>query len=132
MEGFSKMYRVRTKLCQDIKDFHEKFNMKYDGNTRILPQKIADARWRHQQEETDELGLALEHEKPVDALDAIVDIVYVALGTAYMMGLDFETAWDRVHEAIMKKVSKATDRSPIDVVKPEGWQEPKLDDLCTQ
>ena len=74
------------------------------------------------------------------ALDALVDLVYVALGTAHIQNFDFEAAWKRVHEANMQKVlakdlptyvqGKAwRDKSPMDVVKPHGWIAPSLEDL---
>lgn len=78
--------------------------------------------------------------RDVKALDALVDLVYVALGTAHIHGFNFSEAWKRVHEANMKKVlakdcpefvqDKAwRDKSPMDIVKPEGWLPPSLEDL---
>jgi predicted HAD superfamily Cof-like phosphohydrolase len=67
-------------------------------------------------------------------LDALVDLVYVALGTAVMQGFDFEEAWRRVHAANMLKTkySRANPgkrKSSFDVVKPIGWIRPNLSDL---
>jgi len=67
-------------------------------------------------------------------LDALVDLVYVALGTAYLQGFDFNEAFRRVHEANMKKVrarqkSDSKRASSYDVVKPVGWTPPDLSDL---
>jgi predicted HAD superfamily Cof-like phosphohydrolase len=69
-----------------------------------------------------------------ESLDGLVDLVYVAIGTAYMHGFDFQSAWDRVHEANMKKIrapsAEASKRkSSFDVVKPEGWEPPTHTDL---
>jgi predicted HAD superfamily Cof-like phosphohydrolase len=70
-------------------------------------------------------------------LDALVDLVYVALGTAYMHGFDFNEAFKRVHEANMKKVRAVSMRdskrgSIYDVVKPEDWTPPDLSDLVKE
>jgi len=67
-------------------------------------------------------------------LDALVDLTYVVLGTAYLHGFDFNEAFRRVHEANMKKVraEAKTDSkrgTAYDVVKPEGWTPPDLGDL---
>lgn len=84
-----------------------------------------------------------------DALDALIDLTYVTLGTADLMGFknpvppaaktQFETsiwfaAWTRVHEANMKKepVVNAKESSRgfgIDLKKPKGWLKPQFKDL---
>jgi predicted HAD superfamily Cof-like phosphohydrolase len=69
-----------------------------------------------------------------DMFDALIDLVYVALGTAYLHGFDFDEGWARVHAANMKKVRAETDEqskrgTSYDVVKPDGWEPPDLSDL---
>jgi predicted HAD superfamily Cof-like phosphohydrolase len=111
----------------DIVDFHEKFGLQYEGPARSLPQDLSSFRLNFMIEETDEYILA---EKRADQLDALVDLVYVAMGTAYLHGFDFEEAWRRVHEANMAKVRGPSQRSgEYDVIKPEGWKPPYLGDL---
>lgn len=68
-------------------------------------------------------------------LDALVDLTYVVLGTAYLHGFDFNEAFRRVHEANMKKiraVSKHDSKrgTSYDVVKPAGWEPADLSDLA--
>lgn len=114
-------------MWQDIKDFHEKFGLKYDGPPRDLPVDLATFRLGFIFEELDELITA---EKRADQLDALVDLTYVILGTAYLHGFDFQEAWNRVHAANMAKVRGPSKRSEaFDVIKPEGWTAPVLDDL---
>lgn len=58
--------------------------------------------------------------------DALVDLVYVAKGTAAMMGLPWAALWDDVQRANMAKVRGQTHRgNAFDVAKPPGWQGPK-------
>lgn len=69
-----------------------------------------------------------------EQFDALIDLTYVAIGTAYLHGVDFDEGWRRVHEANMKKVrvERAADSkrgSTYDVVKPLGWAPPDLSDL---
>lgn len=65
------------------------------------------------------------------AADALADLVYVALGTAHMMGLPFDAIWAEVQRANMTKEraeSARDERSKrqhvFDVVKPAGWTPP--------
>lgn len=113
-------------MIGDIKAFHEKFGLDYNAGPRWLPQELEDFRRQFMQEELDEYIAADTLE---GKLDALVDLVYVALGTAYMSGFNFQEAWRRVHEANMAKVRGESGRSSYDVVKPEGWQPPYLGDL---
>ncbi len=67
-------------------------------------------------------------------LDALVDLMYVLLGTSYLQGFDLKEAWNRVHAANMTKIrtERADDSkrgSVYDVVKPEGFRPPDLSDL---
>lgn len=73
-----------------------------------------------------------------DALDALVDELYVLLGNAHLHGFTrarFVEAWNRVHAKNMQKVRALADGSdskrgtPLDVVKPEGWVAADLSDL---
>lgn len=95
----------------------------------------------------DTSGRSNHLESLADALDALIDLEYVLLGTAIMMGFYapppvatskrgtiWGEAWQRVHEANMKKVRAvvATDSkrgSTFDVIKPKGWTAPTFGDL---
>lgn len=137
-------------LFADIKAFHEKFALTYSGPPRVLEEELAKFRVGFLAEELGEY--CLDHQNteemvyqikgnmapqnvPLDKqFDALIDLVYVALGTAYLQGFDFNEGWRRVHEANMKKVRalRAVDSargSTYDVVKPEGWVPPSLTDL---
>ena len=84
----------------DIIDFSEKFGLTY----RDYPRKLSDEEKRFRIvcmfEEVQEYADA---ETMEDELDALVELVYFALGTCYRHGYCFESAWQRVHEANMKK-----------------------------
>ncbi len=61
------------------------------------------------------------------AADALVDLVYVALGRLYEMGVHAGHAFRDVHNANMTKVRGRKARaveSDADAVKPEGWKPP--------
>ena len=143
-----------TRMWCDIVDFHHKFRLTYQGPPRMLPDDLGDFRGLFMVEELEEyLDLPkdslVDHAKAlvakrgpikdtingrVDRLDALVDLVYVALGTAYLHGFNFAEAWRRVQRANMSKVrAERADQSKrgstFDVVKPEGWKAPDHTDL---
>lgn len=116
----------------DIVDFHEKFDLAYDGPPRLLSGEVFIFRSQFLYEEVTEYRGSTQ---TVDQLDALVDLVYVALGTAYLQGFNFAEAWRRVHAANMQKVratlaSDSKRHFAYDVVKPEGWKQPDLFDLA--
>lgn len=135
----------------DIAEFHMKFGLEYDGPPRVLPADLSNFRRKFMQEELNEYG---EHEGQAAAewsdkrspdlanythhlehmLDALVDEVYVVLGTSYLHGFKFREAWRRVHAANMLKVrathaEQSARGSLFDVVKPAGWEPPSHKDL---
>ena len=120
-----------NQFLKDIEAFHIKYGLAYNGQPRMLDEKTSSFRAGFIEEELDEYILADTME---DKFDALIDLVYVALGTAYLHGFDFEEGWKRVQAANMKKV-RATQAdqskrgSTSDVVKPEGWEAPDLRDL---
>lgn len=132
----------------DIEEFHRKFGLLYKGKPRLLPPELAEFRRGFLQEEKDEY---VSHVEACDIavrecdeaevthqlahmLDGLVDLVYVAIGTAHLHGFDFREAWRRVHAANMTKVRarRAEDSlrgTTYDVVKPDGWLPPRHEDL---
>ena len=125
-----------SSMMQDITNFHEKFGLPQREIGKSPSNKLANFRIKFILEELQELNTAMGTENLGEVLDALVDIVYVALGTAYCFNLPFDEAWKRVHEANMKKV-RATDPSAskrgstLDVVKPIGWEKPDIEGLLS-
>jgi predicted HAD superfamily Cof-like phosphohydrolase len=117
-----------------IAEFHEKFGLAYNEGPRQLPTELKEFRIKFLLEELTEYVSASFNENKAEQLDALIDIVYIALGTAYLQGFDFAEGFKRVHEANMKKVrateaSQSLRKSTLDIVKPKGWQVPDLTDL---
>lgn len=116
----------------DVQDFFDKFDLTYEGLPRSLPHDVWKFRIKLMTEELFEYATA---ENNFEELDALVDLVYVAIGTACEHGFDFDEAWRRVHAANMRKVRARPDGSDSkrgsghDVVKPAGWRPADLSDL---
>lgn len=76
------------------------------------------------QEEVEEF---LEAEDVVDQADAMIDLIYFALGTLVEMGVKPEPLFRIVHEANMKKLwpdGKPHYNEDGKTVKPPGWTDP--------
>jgi predicted HAD superfamily Cof-like phosphohydrolase len=117
-------------MINDIKEFHEKFELTYEGKPTALPIEVARFRMNFMHEELEEYAVAVINKDLEGQLDALVDLVYVALGTAYLQGLPFQAAWDEVHACNMRKVKAGPNGegskrgSKHDVVKPLDWVGP--------
>lgn len=92
-----------------------------------------DLHLRNIAEETGELITAANAKDWAGLLDAMVDLEYVVIQYALDCGFDTGAAFDRVHEANMRKVGpdgKFIFNDYGKVMKPEGWEPPYLDDLA--
>lgn len=149
-------------LFEDIVEFHVKYGLDNDMNPRELPEDMAPFRIGfmieelaeyaqhsgytnlsralnelHENIKQDSRWLLKRNEGGRDLemqFDSLIDLVYVAIGTTYLHGIDFDEGWRRVHEANMKKVRVASAegskrKSKYDVVKPKDWTPADLSDL---
>lgn len=125
-------------LFKDVGDFHAKFTLLQATAPSLLTQRKLQERIEFMQEELDEFIMACainpttwEPDKERDQdlpgqADALVDLVYVALGTAQMLGLPWQELWNDVQRANMAKVRGTTHRGhAVDVTKPQGWVGPQ-------
>jgi predicted HAD superfamily Cof-like phosphohydrolase len=140
-------------LFSDVGVFHHKFDLDRFGQTistgertetgfprsaliepNLLSQTDFMFRLDFMREEICEFADAHEAGDLPKMADALVDLVYVALGTAHLMHLPFDDVWREVQRANMAK-ERATDaddprsvrKNALDVVKPEGWKPPDVE-----
>lgn len=112
-------------MMADVVAFHGKFGLTMGRSPRRLTRRKAVERINFLAEELAELKTAVFNKDLPGQADALVDIVYVALGTAAMMGLPWGELWDDVQRANMAKVRGVGKRGNLeDVVKPPGWAPP--------
>jgi hypothetical protein len=114
-------------MFKDVGEFHEQvLELDPPIHVSLISGEWCIERARFLIEEVEEFGGASMVGDMVGAADALADIIYVALGTAWQMGLPFEQIWQVVHDANMKKRRGMTKRgNAIDAVKPEGWVAPE-------
>jgi predicted HAD superfamily Cof-like phosphohydrolase len=134
-------------LIGDVEAFHRRFGISYDGQPRLLDKELGEFRLKFMREEIDEYSKAMilasydVTQRPQfvgrhleEMLDALVDEVYVAIGTAVFHGFNFREAWRRVHAANMRKqrapsAQESKRGHASDVIKPVGWEPPCHADL---
>lgn len=117
-------------MYEDIEKFHEKFQLPQTDVPAFANTELMEFRIKFMMEELKEFEEAYDNKDLVKAFDALIDLVYVALGTAHIMNLPFVTGWYHVHMANMKKVRakhahESKRGTAYDVVKPKGWVGPE-------
>lgn len=87
------------------------------------------------EEEFNELDMARSFNDHTEQLDALVDIIVVAIGAIISMGVDPQRAWNEVIATNIAKIDpktgKVRKRADGKVLKPEGWQPPDLSKFTT-
>lgn len=119
-------------LQQDIIDFRNKYGLPILEEPGFIDDDQLSYRLGHIEEEMRELNTAVENRDLVEVADALTDIVYVTIGTALTLGINFQSCWDEVHRSNMAKRRAMKDGSDskrgsgFDVVKPPGWTPPDI------
>jgi len=143
-----------SKQHNDVGKFHKRFGLPTSESLRkptYLRREAIMFRLRFLFEELGELADAygiqaiVELKPKIDAgldfqdmpkiADSLIDLAYVVHGTAHMHGLPWDKLWQEVQRANMLKERARTDglnstrSSSLDVVKPEGWKPPRIEDV---
>lgn len=142
---------------EDVGRFHTKFSLPVsEGKPKEMTRALIQFRMKFLLEEVREFAEAAGYELLWDStegfyfgsldsfpdhakmFDALIDEVYVAMGTAHLLGYPWQEGWDRVQAANMAKVRAQADGSDslrgsaFDVVKPEGWVAPDIAGLLRE
>ena len=123
---------IRNDWVEDIEEMHDHYNVheKVNGFTAEQLKQFYGFRLNFLEEEMNELKNATNAD---DAVDALIDLCVVAIGTLDLFKVNAQQAWRRVHMANMAKEVgvKASRPNPLglpDLVKPEGWTAPNHSD----
>jgi predicted HAD superfamily Cof-like phosphohydrolase len=102
----------------------------------LIPEDVIKFRLKFLEEELNELAGAFSAGDLPNAADALIDLVYVALGTAHLMGLPWEALFAEVQRVnMMKQRAQSVEESKagtgrghsFDVIKPPGWTPPDIE-----
>ena len=89
------------KEWNDVREFHEKFGHPVAGVPKMVDKKRALSRGKWMNEEVAEFLVA---EDIYEQADAMIDLIYFALGTLVEMGLEADELFDIVQQANMSKL----------------------------
>lgn len=127
---------VADHMYDDVALFHGKFNIPIASDARpcrIPSYDVIEYRTKFLEEELTEFRTACDEGSLVDAFDALLDIAWVAMGTAHYFGAPWEEGWAEVVRANMDCVLVTRENCPPEkryrkdmVMKPEGWKPPDL------
>jgi predicted HAD superfamily Cof-like phosphohydrolase len=121
------------KPFHQVEQFHHHFEFPIPSNPQLPDPTIFQSRIEFLQEEADELYHAYNEMDLVGVMDAVLDLIYVAIGTGLYAGLSaemLEAGFNAVHKANMQKVKVAhagESKRGIkwDAKKPSGWIAPE-------
>lgn len=111
-----------------VRDFHEQFGVPVGDGPAL---RDAGLRASLIAEEAAETIEAIGNRDIVAAVDGLADLIYVALGAAVTWGVDLGPIFDEVHRTNMAKVGGRT-RPDGKILKPEGWEPPRIRDLLLE
>ncbi len=108
-----------------VKLFHDKFGHPMAEEPTVIDKKRALSRAKWMNEEVSEFLIA---DDIYEQADAMIDLIYFALGTMVEMGLEPDELFEIVQQANMAKLwpDGKPHYTPKDgkVIKPEGWEDP--------
>jgi predicted HAD superfamily Cof-like phosphohydrolase len=108
----------------DVKEFHDRFGHPVRDTPTLLTAERAAARASWMQEEVAEF---LAARTVAEQADAMIDLIYFAVGTMVEMGVRPEPLFGIVHGANMQKLwpdGKPRFREDGKTVKPPTWVDP--------
>lgn len=109
---------------EQVKEFHEKFGHPISDTPRMLDKERSLARYHWMLEELNEF---IASPDITEQADAMIDLMYFALGTLVEMGIKPDPLFDIVQNANMSKLwsdGKPHYNAENKVIKPEGWEDP--------
>lgn len=113
-----------NKEWNDVKEFQLKFgHPTADRPTKMEPERVLK-RYHWMLEEINEF---LEADEIVEQADAMIDVMYFALGTLVEMGIRPDALFQIVQDANMAKLwpdGKPHYNAEGKTIKPKGWEDP--------
>jgi Phosphoribosyl-ATP pyrophosphohydrolase len=110
----------------DVAKFQQKFGHLSGLVPRHLTHRKLLERIQCMQEELNEFTKGAVNQDLEEQADALIDLVYFAIGTGNMLGLPWQALWNDVQRANMSKQAGMGKRGhQVDCIKPQGWVGPQ-------
>ena len=96
------------KQVTQLKEFHKAFGLPLRNTPTIMPLNEFTLRYRILTEEINELLSGYNNNDLIEVTDAIIDSMYVLIGTAVQFGIAdrLEQCFDEVHKSNMSKLDE--------------------------
>jgi predicted HAD superfamily Cof-like phosphohydrolase len=108
-------------LLGDVFEFHKAFHHPVLKTCAFPPQNRQEFRKAVLHEELDEFDEAYEKQDMAGMADAIVDLIYYAIGWALEYGVPLAKVWQAVQDANMSKLWTYEECQTITEKRKEGW-----------
>lgn len=115
------------KEWKEVREFHEKFGHPVGEKPRLIEKGRAQKRYNWMLEEINEFLEAVEKNDIVEEADAMIDVIYFALGTLVEMGIKPDKLFEIVQSANMSKLwpdGKPHYAKDGKTIKPSNWEDP--------
>jgi hypothetical protein len=124
------------KLFNQRKEFNECFNITNRDTFGCITKDEYELEFDMIQEELDEYRLACIDKDPVEIADAIGDMLYLVIGTAYKHGCRYdnlESVMNEIHQSNMSKLhkGKVVKDGNGKISKPNTFTPPNINDCFT-
>lgn len=121
-------------MIKDVYEFNEKvIGLLQPEKPQILNRERLLFALTAMYEELHEFTVASNEKNVGEALDAIIDLIYFAIGRAYEMGISeeqFKKCWNLVQNKNMQKLKGEKNRgTDVDAMKPAGWVAQDLNEV---
>ena len=116
-----------NKEFNEVKKFQQAFGHPTSDVPKIMEEERGKKRYLWILEELNEFLQAVENKDIVEQADAMIDVIYLALGTLVEMGIEPDELFYIVQTANMNKLwsdGKPHYNDMGKVIKPEGWENP--------
>jgi predicted HAD superfamily Cof-like phosphohydrolase len=116
-----------NEVFNKVKEFHKAFGHPIVETPTVMDISRAFKRSDWIEQEVGEFLIAAEDKDLVEQADAMIDIIYFAIGTLVELGVEPQRLFDIVHQANMNKLwpdGKPRLQPDGKVMKPENWVDP--------
>ncbi len=113
-----------NKAWKAVREFHVKFNHPHSTSPKMISEERGRKRYAWMLEEINEF---IEAEDIYEQADAMIDLIYFALGTLVEMGIKPDKLFEIVQNANMSKLwsdGKPHYNEDGKVIKPKEWVNP--------
>lgn len=111
----------------EVREFHKAFNHPIKHRPTPATLDRANVRMSWIEEEIDEFIQAVEDKDIVEQADAMIDVIYFAIGTLVEIGVEPQSLFEIVQKANMSKLwddGKPHYKNDGKIMKPPSWIDP--------